>query len=79
MLDSFIRGHDEIAASLYAKLTDNRDVSAPQDADDFAFCPAVTRNSPDVNQGAVPMHRFRCFIGRKKDVRLDASIDFVRN
>jgi len=79
LLDPIIGRHDEVAAPLNAELSDNSDVRPAQDTDNFALCPTLARNSPDMDQRTVAMHGFGSFIGREKDISPDVFVHLIGN
>ncbi len=72
LLDTLIRGRDEITARAHPKLTDHRQMSAPQYAQDLALSTAFTAKARDSHQGAITVHAFRCFGRRQEDVAVNA-------
>jgi hypothetical protein len=80
LLDTLIRRDDIVAAFFDAKLADHGDVSAAEDTNDFALCPALaTATAGDLDEGAVTVHAFGGFGRREKDVTLNSGDGLIWN
>jgi len=77
LLNTLIGGDDIVTAFLDAELTDDSDVGAAENANDFTFRPALASATGDVNERAVAMHAFGSFRMRKENVTFDASDGLV--
>src|SRR5690349_10787533 len=78
LLNPIVGWNHEIAALANAKFTHHGDVSTAKDPNNFALCPALVGNTPDVNQRAIAVHALSGFIRRQKNIALNSGKRLIR-
>ncbi len=72
LLNAVIGRNHEIAPLAYAKFADHRNMRALKNAHDLAFCPALARQTGDVDECAVAVHALGGFRRRQENIASDA-------